>query len=73
MMPNSYPRCCNFEPTPHNHLRFFFLHTLPLTIAFKLEYASFYEFYAKISQFAVKKCFSLAPINNVDVKMFGAK
>ena len=34
----------------------FFLYILPLTIAFKLEYALFNEFYAKLSQFVVKKC-----------------
>ena len=40
----------------NNHYEFFFLHTLPLIIAFKLEYALFYEFYVKVSQFTVKKC-----------------
>ena len=34
----------------------FFLHTFPLTIAFKLEYALFYQFYAKITVFFIKKC-----------------
>ena len=35
-------------------------------LAFKLEYALFYEFYAKIYQCAVKECGS-APLNDVDV------
>ena len=34
----------------------FLLHTLSLTIVFKLEYALFYHFYTKISSFSIKKC-----------------
>ena len=41
-----------FAPTNHNG--FFFLHSLPSTIRFKLEYALVYEFYAKLSQFSVQ-------------------
>ena len=55
-MPNNYPEWRNFPFAPNNHYGFFFLHKLPLTIAFKLEYALFYEFVAKITQYAVKKC-----------------
>ena len=36
---------------PKNHYGFFFLHTLPMTISFKLEYVLFYQFYAKITTF----------------------
>ena len=35
-MPNSCPEWRNFQFTPHNHYRFFFLHTLPSAIVFKL-------------------------------------
>ena len=49
MMANSYPEWWNFQFAPHNHFGFFFLHTLPSTIAFKLEYALFYKFYSIIS------------------------
>ena len=38
-----------------NHYGIFFLHTLPLTIALKLEYALVYEFYAKMAKFVFKK------------------
>ena len=34
-----------------NHYGFFFLHTLPSPIAFKLEYVLFYQFCAKITIF----------------------
>ena len=56
VMPSSYPAWQNFQSAPHDHYRFFFLHSLPLIILYKLEYALFYEFYANISQLAVKKC-----------------
>ena len=56
MMPNSYPEWWNFQFAPINHYWFFFLHTLPSTIVFKLEYALFYQFYAKICIFSIKKC-----------------
>ena len=36
---------------------FFFLHAFASTIAFKLKYALFHQFNAKISTFAAKKCF----------------
>ena len=54
--PDSYPEWQNFPFAPNNHYGFFFLRTLPSTIAFKLEYVLYYEFYAKIAQFAVKNC-----------------
>ena len=54
VMPNSYPSDGIFNL--HRTYGFFFLPTLPLTNAFRLEYALFYDFYAKIFQFAVKKC-----------------
>ena len=40
----------------NEHYRFFFLQTLPSTIVFKLEYALFYQFYAEITAFSIKKC-----------------
>ena len=50
----------NFQFAPNNHYGFFFLYTstFPSTIhvAFKLQYAPFYEFYAKITVFCIKKC-----------------
>ena len=57
VMPNSYPEWQNFQFTPNNHYGFFFLHTFPSTIAFKLEiqYALFYQFYAKTNIFFIKK------------------
>ena len=36
VMPNSYPEWRNFQFSPNNHYGFFFLHTLPSTIAFRL-------------------------------------
>ena len=44
----------------NNHYRFFFLHTLPSTIALRLKYVLFYQFYAKITTFfSIKKCSGL--------------
>ena len=43
-------------PPPRGHYRFFFLHTRPLTIVFKLVYALFYKFYTERSTFSIKKC-----------------
>ena len=37
----------------------FFLHTLLLTLAFKLLYALYYQYNAEISTFSVKKCLVL--------------
>ena len=56
VMPNSYPEWLNFHFTPNHHYWFFFLHTLSLTNVFKLEYALFYQFYAKMGTFFIKKC-----------------
>ena len=53
---NSYPKWRNFQFAPNNHYRFFFKHTLPLTIEFKLEYVLCYQFYAEISTFSIMKC-----------------
>ena len=54
-MPKSYPEWRNFQFAPNSHTRFFFLYTLTLKPAFKLEYASYYAFYTLI-YLAVKKC-----------------
>ena len=56
VMPNSYPEWRNFQITPNNQYRFYFLHIFPLTIAFKLNHALFYNLNATMSTFAVKKC-----------------
>ena len=56
VMPNSYPEWLNFQFAPNNYYGFFFLHTLPFTIAFILLYALFYQYYAELSMFLVKKC-----------------
>ena len=50
MMPNSYPSNGIFN-LHRDHYGFFFLHILPSTIAFRLEYVLFYQFYAKITTF----------------------
>ena len=47
VMPNSYPEWQDFQFAPNNHYGFFFLHTLPSTIAFRLEYVFIYQFYAE--------------------------
>ena len=51
----------------------FFLHTLPLTIAFRLEYVLFYQFYCKTTTFFNQEKFGTAPLLYVDVEMFGGK
>ena len=55
VMQTSYPEWRNFQFAPNNHYRFVFLHTLPSTIIFKLEYALLHEFYAEISTLSIKK------------------
>ena len=55
VMQNSYPEWRNFHFAPNNHYSFFFLHTLPSTIVFKLEYALLHQFYAEISTLSIKK------------------
>ena len=55
-MQNSYPERQNFKCALNNQYGFFFLHTLPLTITFKLKSVLFDQSYTKISTFAVKKC-----------------
>ena len=71
MMPNSYPDWWNFQFAPNNHYGFLFLHTLPTTIAFKLEYVLFYQFYAEITTFFNQEMFGSVPIEDVDVETFG--
>ena len=51
VMPKSYPEKPNFQFASNNHFGFFFLRTLSLRIAFKLKFALFCKFYAKISTF----------------------
>ena len=47
------------------------MHTLPLIIAFRLEYVLFYQFYAKITTFFDHEKFGMAPLLYVDVETFG--
>ena len=56
---------------PKNHYGFFFLHTLPSTIAFRFEYVLFYQFYAKITTFLDQEKFDMAPLLYNDVETFG--
>ena len=49
------PEWQNFQFALRNHYGFFFLHTLPSTIAFRLEYVLFNHFYAKITTVFIKK------------------
>ena len=44
VMSNSHPKWQNFQFARNSHYGFFFLHTLPLTNASKLEDALFYQF-----------------------------
>ena len=50
---------------------FLFLHTLPSTIAFRLEYVLFYQLYAKITKFFDQGKSGTAPLLYVDVDTFG--
>ena len=54
--PNSYPEWRNFNSHRTIIIDSFFLYTRPSTIVFKLESALFYQFYAEISIFSIKKC-----------------
>ena len=63
----------NFQVAPKNHYGFFFLHTLPSTIAFRLECVLFYHFYAKITTFFDQEKFGTTPVLYVDVETFGGK
>ena len=56
VMPNSYPERRNFQFAPNNHCRFFFLAYSYSTIVSKLENVLFYQFYAEINAFSIKKC-----------------
>ena len=64
------PSWWNFQLAPNNHYGFFFLHTLPSIIAFRLKYVLFYQSWAKIATSAVKKCWILTPTYD---KVFGGK
>ena len=65
------PEWRNFQFAPKNHYGLFFLHTLPSTIAFRLEYVLFYHFYAIITIFCNQEKFGTAPLLYVDVEIFG--
>ena len=65
------PEWRTFQFAPKNHYWFFFLHTLPSTITFRLECVLFYQFYVKMTTFFDKKKFGMAPLLYVDVETFG--
>ena len=65
------PEWRNFQFAPKNHYGFFFLHTLPSTIAFRLEYVLFYQFYAKITTFFNQEKFFTTPLWYIDIETFG--
>ena len=65
------PEWRNFQFAPKNYYGFFFLHTVPSTIAFRLEYVLFYQFYAKITTFFDQEKFGTAPLLYNDVETFG--
>ena len=58
----------NFQFAPKNYYGFFFLRTLPTTIAFRLEYVLFYQVYAKITTFLYQEKFGMAPLLYGDVE-----
>ena len=47
------PEWWNFQFAPNNHYKFFFLHNLPSTVVFKLEYALLYRLFAEITTFPI--------------------
>ena len=65
------PESRNFKFALKNHYGFFFLHTLPSTVAFRLEYVLLYLFYATITTFFDQEKFGTAPILYVDFERFG--
>ena len=65
------PEWRNYQFIPKNNYGFFFLHTLPSTIAFRLEYVLLYQFYAKITTFFDQEKFGTALHLYVDVEPFG--
>ena len=71
VMPNSYPSDGIFNLHRRTIMDFFFLHTLPKTVAFRLEYVLFYQFYAKITTFFLQEKLGKAPLLIVDVETFG--
>ena len=70
VMPNGYPSDGILNLHQRTIMDFFFLHTLPSTIAFRLEYV-FYQVYAKITTFIDQEKFSTAPLLYIDVETVG--
>ena len=72
VMLNSYSEWRNFQFEPNIHYRFFTLHTLLSTVAFRLEYIFiFTNFRLKELHFFEQDMFGSAPLLHVDVEMFG--
>ena len=65
--------CRNFQFASKNHYGFFFLHTLPSTTAFRLEYLLLYQVYAKITTFFDQEKFGTAPLLYTDIETFGGR
>ena len=71
MMPNSYPSDGIFNLHRRTIMDSFFLHTLPSTVALRLEYVLFYQFYAIITTYFDQEKFGTAPLFYADVETFG--
>ena len=71
VMPNCYPSDGIFNLHRRTIMDFFFLNTLPSTIAFRFEYVLFYQVYAKITRFFDQEKFSTVPFLYIDVETFG--
>ena len=70
MMPISYPSDGIFNLHRKTIKDCFFLHTLTSTIAFRLEYVLFYQFYTKITTFINQEKFGTDPLLYVDIETF---
>ena len=70
-MPNSYPSDGIFNLHRRTIMDYFFVHTLLSTIAFRLEYVLFYQFYTNITTFFDQEKFGTAPLLYVDIETFG--
>ena len=71
VMLNSYPSDGILNLHRRTIMNFFFLHTFPSTITYRLEYVLFYQFYAKITTFFDQEKFSTAPLLYDDIETFG--
>ena len=70
-LPNSYPSDGIFNLLRRTIMDSFSCIPFPSTIALRLEYVLFYQFYAKITTFFDEEKFGTAPLLYVDVETFG--